>query len=48
MERYTEFFFWFLDLDLKVSPINDTPQSHIGIKKYGILAEEKRLLKVSN
>jgi hypothetical protein len=41
-------FFGFLGLDLKVSPINDIPQSHIGIKKYGILAEEKRLLKVSN
>ena len=41
-------FFGFLGLDLKANPINDIPQSHIGIKKYGILAEEKRLLKVSN
>lgn len=41
-------FFEFLGLDLKVNPINDIPQSHIGTRKYGILAEEKRLLKVSN
>ena len=41
-------FFEFFGLDLKASPINDTPQSHIGTRKYGILAEEKRLLKVSN
>jgi uncharacterized protein YrzB (UPF0473 family) len=41
-------FFEFLGLDLKVNHINDIPQSHIGTRKYGILAEEKRLLKVSN
>ena len=41
-------FFEFLGLDLKVNPINDIPQAHIGTRKYGILAEEKRLLKVSN
>ena len=40
-------FFKFLGLDLRVDPINDIPQAHIGIKKYGILAE-KRLLKGSN
>lgn len=48
MERCTESFFEFPGLDLKVSPINDVPQSHIGTRKYGILAEENRLLKVSN
>ena len=41
-------FFEFLGLDLRVDAINEIPGAHIGTRKYGILAEEKRLLRRSN
>ena len=41
-------FFEFLGLDLRVDAISDIPGAHIGTRKYGILAEEKRLLRRSN
>lgn len=41
-------FFKFLGLSLRVDIIKDAPQSHIGTRKYGILAEEKRLSRIGS
>lgn len=41
-------FFEFLCLELRVDEISNTPQEHIGNRKYGILAEQKRLEKVNS
>ena len=41
-------FFMFLGLNLRVDAIHDIPQEHIGTRKYGILAEQTRLLKGIN
>ena len=38
-------FFKFIGFDLRVDEVANVPQEHIGIKKYGILAECKRLAK---
>ena len=41
-------YFKFLGLDLRVDDISNVPQEHIGIRKYGILAEQKRLQKIDS
>lgn len=38
-------FFKFIGLNLRVDEISNIGQEHIGIKKYGVLAERKRLAK---